>query len=414
MSHAADCVNRLSDLAGISVGRKAENDWQAIEGAIGLQLPEDYKLLVDLLPDGWFRAFVRVLRPGKSSDGLIEFLDSDTSNRLEDMRQRRADEQGVFPYPIYPEPGGLLPWGSAIRGALFFWLTGPADPGDWPVITASAEWDYWDRFDGMVCEFLVQVAAGRYDASGFADGPITQVTDAAGAYHLAGRAVDLATRMPVFRPIVKRQPARPTSGPRADFWLRRLLELGADRLPVNEFAALRQLIGPDPSGVRQVDWAEVQAQLGYGLPSDYRAFVDTYGPGTFGDLLIAAPGAGGKADLFALLEGKSAQVRGLARHEWDTPIYPEPGGVISWGETTGGYTCGWAPTSTDPDQWSVVVIAPGAALNSYTFRPGLSFSALLKEHKEHAEQHPGLDLGIIPPRDPSAAQVRFTPYRPGR
>lgn len=36
----------------------------------------------------------------------------------------------------------------------------PGDPADWPVITASAEWNYWDRFDGTVCEFLVEVAAG--------------------------------------------------------------------------------------------------------------------------------------------------------------------------------------------------------------------------------------------------------------
>jgi len=282
------------------------------------------------------------------------------------------------------------------------------------VITASAEWDYWDRFDGTVCEFLVEVAAGRYDASGFVDGPITQVADAAEAYQLVGQAVNLAVRGPVFKPIAERQPARQPSGPRADFWARRLLELGADRLPVDEFAALRELIGPVPPGVRKVDWAQVQARLGCGLPADYRAFADTYGPGAFGDLLIAAPGAGGEVDMFALLERKSAQVRGLARHEWDIPIYPEPGGVISWGETAGGYTCGWAPAGADPDDWSIVVIAPGTALNSYTFQPGLSFSALLKEHKEHTEQHPGLDLGIIPPRDPSAGKVKFTPYRPGR
>jgi hypothetical protein len=226
MTHAADCVNHLGGLADISVSRKAEVDWPVLEERIGLRLPEDYKLLVEMLPDGWFRGFVRVLRPRKSADGGMELLHSEAAHRLEDMRQWRAGGYGTFPYPIYPEPAGLLPWGSAIRGALFFWLTGPGDPGDWPVITASAEWDYWDRFDGTVCEFLVAVATGRCDARGFADGPITQVTDAGGAYQIEGQAVDLITREPVFKPIAERQPAQQSSGARPDFWVRRLLDLG--------------------------------------------------------------------------------------------------------------------------------------------------------------------------------------------
>jgi len=47
----------------------ASYDWPAIERAIGVPLPGDYKLLVELLPDGWWRGFVRPLRPGMSGDG---------------------------------------------------------------------------------------------------------------------------------------------------------------------------------------------------------------------------------------------------------------------------------------------------------------------------------------------------------
>jgi hypothetical protein len=138
---------------------------------------------------------------------------------------------------------------------------------------------------------------------------------------------------------------------------------GLDRLPVNELAALRELLGPPPPGV-PVDWAAVHARLGVGLPSDYRAFIDIYGPGIFGDIRIAALGAPGEMDLFALLERKYHQVRGLPRGEWDPPYYPEPGGTICCAETTGGYTCGWAPASADPDRWTVVAIAPSPTLNA--------------------------------------------------
>jgi hypothetical protein len=193
-----------------------------------------------VLPDGWFRGFVRVLRPGGTGARGAGFLDPDAANRLEDMRRWRAEGHGTFPYPIYSEAGGLLPWGSGVRGGLFFWLTGPGDPDEWPVVAASAEWDHWDRFDGTMCEFLVEVAVGRYEASGFADGPLRQVLDADGVYQVTGQPVELAARAPVFRPVAGRAPGGPPSGQRPDFWVRRLQELGPSRRPADEFPALQR------------------------------------------------------------------------------------------------------------------------------------------------------------------------------
>src|SRR5262249_25278590 len=173
-------------------------------------------------------------------------------------------------------------------------------------------------------------------------------------------------------------------------------------------AALRELIGAPPAGVARMDWARVRARLGFGLPADYREFIDTYGPGTFGDIRITAPGAPGEMDLFALLERKYSQVRGVVRVGESPPFYPEPGGTVSWGETTSGWACGWAPTSADPDEWTVTAIMPTKNLRGFIFQPGLSFSSMLKEH---AEQDP-VSHGLVPPRDPSAGPVEFVPYRP--
>jgi hypothetical protein len=259
-------------------------DWPTVEDSIGLRLPEDYKLLTALLPPGWFRRFARLLQRGQSGQ----------------------------------------------------------DPDDWPVIAATEEYDHWDRFDGTACEFLTEVAAGRYDASRFTEGPIRQVMDAT-EVHITAQPIDLAKRGPVFQADPPRPVPRPPSGTRPDFSLRRVLDLGSDRTPASEFAALAELAGPPPPGVVPVDWAAVHARLGSTLPSDYRAFADRYGAGTFGDVKIAVPGAGGDLDLFALIERKAAQIRGLPRHEWSAPLYPELGGAICWGETTDGYTCGWAP-----------------------------------------------------------------------
>jgi hypothetical protein len=72
--------------------------------------------------------------------------------------------------------------------------------------------------------------------------------------------------------------------------------------PADEIAAVRALIGDPPVVVPDVDWDGVHARLGLRLPAEYRAFIDSYGPGTVGDIRIMAPGQPAEWDLFALLD----------------------------------------------------------------------------------------------------------------
>jgi hypothetical protein len=401
----AECVQELAEQAWITLERRITYDWPEIERGISLRLPADYKLLAEYFPTGWFRRFVRLAKPERPV-GEPQRLDSFAMEQLETLREWRAAGHGSFPYPIYPEPGGLLPWGAVREGGYAFWLTEPAaDPDGWPVVVVSQECDYWDRFDGSVCEFLSTVATARYDARGFTERPLKVVIDPFGVRQ-AGQPITLADR-PVFEPdSIPSDEELPARGTQPDFWLTRLQKLDGGSPPANEMARLRELIGTPPIEVPKVDWAAVHARLGFRLPTDYREFIDTYGPGTLGDIRITAPGAPGDLDLYGLLQRKYAQVRDLER--WaavDPPFYPEPGGAVCWGETVGGWTCAWAPVSADPDEWTVTAIMPTWNLRGLSFQAGLSFSAMLREH---ADQDP-VQHGLVPPRDPSAGPVTFTP-----
>ena len=116
----------------------------------------------------------------------------------------------MFPYPLFPEPGGLLTWGYIATSGRAMWLTGSRDPDEWPVVAATEECDYWDRFDGTACEFLIAVATARYDASGFIQGA---TIDAQGV-RLPMRPMDLSEQ-PVFvrsspPPVPEPPPVPPT------------------------------------------------------------------------------------------------------------------------------------------------------------------------------------------------------------
>jgi hypothetical protein len=69
------------------------------------------------------------------------------------------------------------------------------------------------------------------------------------------------------------------------------------------------------------------------------SFVDRYGGGTYGDITIAGADA-----LGALLERAYAKLRDPEHGTHDVPVYPEPGGLVTWGRPmTGGSAPGRRP-----------------------------------------------------------------------
>jgi hypothetical protein len=394
------CLYRLADLAGIQLGDRVSFDWDVIERDLGLQLPADYKLLAERLPPGWFREFARLERPERTDDwprGCF-FLDEFGEQVMESVREWRANGDPV-PYPVYPEQGGLLRWGGIERGGYAFWVTDPAvEPESWPVVIASQIGEVWTKFDGPVCDFLVEVAEARFDTTGFTTGPVRVV----GGRKTASPIV-LSAR-PVFEPDA---PPRPVAAPErrvpdSGFWASRQQHFS--RPPVSEMAVLREFLGAPPGKVQPVNWGQVRSRLGTGLPADYREFIDTYGPGWLGVIQIMAPGAPDGWDLFALLQRKYEQVRYLERNSaGDPPFHPEHGGTISWGETADGWTCCWAPAEADPDAWNVVALMPTPNLRGYELIGGVSFSSLLRQYIEG-------QVNLLPPA-PGRRPPRFTPYR---
>lgn len=70
---------------------------------------------------------------------------------------RREDFSEQVPFPLWPEPGGLLPWGSTDNNDHVFWLT-IGEPDRWPVVATN--WDEWWVCSGGMQSFLVNVLNG--------------------------------------------------------------------------------------------------------------------------------------------------------------------------------------------------------------------------------------------------------------
>ncbi|WP_020469155.1 SMI1/KNR4 family protein [Zavarzinella formosa] len=136
----------------------AEGDWGAIEKAVGSRLPADYKEFIGTYGAGWVKGliihspFVWVAH-GREVRKTWENWAS--------MYQDYAQYGGVeITYPVFPQAGGLLPFGSLADANTLNWLM-VGEPDQWPFV-------YYDRDDGFfqvnglsATEFILEAVTQR-------------------------------------------------------------------------------------------------------------------------------------------------------------------------------------------------------------------------------------------------------------
>ncbi|MEV0975052.1 SMI1/KNR4 family protein [Microtetraspora glauca] len=137
-----------------------------MEDEVGLTFPSDYREWLTRYTEVQLDGFLYIIHPGgrpeKSAltqaremlDPLV-FVTEDL-----DPIWLVGDQGGgaeVNPFPVYPNPGGLYPWGVTDNGDTCLWLT-DQDPEKWTVvITDGADW--W-QFKGSFSDFLVGLLKG--------------------------------------------------------------------------------------------------------------------------------------------------------------------------------------------------------------------------------------------------------------
>ncbi|MFJ3513934.1 SMI1/KNR4 family protein [Streptomyces sp. NPDC090131] len=133
----------------------ARGDWTAAEAALGVRLPGDYKWMVATYGWGEFCDLLYLHTPfGTSRHNGIEW------QRAHHLTQSAERDVECYPYPLHPEPGGLLVWGTTMDADRLCWLTDGEAPEEWPVVVWSSEGWYETHRTGAAA-FIEGWAAGR-------------------------------------------------------------------------------------------------------------------------------------------------------------------------------------------------------------------------------------------------------------
>ncbi|MFJ8172581.1 MULTISPECIES: SMI1/KNR4 family protein [unclassified Streptomyces] len=137
-----------------AVAVDGHGDWAEAEHRLGTPLPEDFKQLVATYGRGDFWGALCLCTPF-GDDNPVPL----TADLLDDYGPLRDGHPEDYPYPLFPEPGGLLAWAVTESAAHVCWLTeGP--PGSWPVVIWSRDDDY-ERFDCGAGAFLDGLTSRR-------------------------------------------------------------------------------------------------------------------------------------------------------------------------------------------------------------------------------------------------------------
>ncbi|WP_158847928.1 SMI1/KNR4 family protein [Saccharothrix deserti] len=146
MAHAPrrSYVDEICELVGWQAGDfRPELDWTTVERELGTPLPSDYKELLTRFPSGGFRD-IMFSNPGEGTEECAN-LKRENAELLEIFADEDLGYLRGVSYRLFPEPGGIYPWGSDGAGGTFWWVTGSADPDDWHV--AYNDRDRWHDED---------------------------------------------------------------------------------------------------------------------------------------------------------------------------------------------------------------------------------------------------------------------------
>ncbi|NMO04079.1 hypothetical protein HH308_22955 [Gordonia sp. TBRC 11910] len=142
-------------------------NWTDVRKRFGLNLPDDYELIVERYGAGRFDGALTVWVPdGRGGDDLFAFATA-AAEELEDARDGA-------PTHLWTEPDGsecavdlgtgammFTPWGAAVGGYYGYWHRNHKDPNKWPVLFTDLDGVWLYHRQGLA-QFMVDLLDGKF------------------------------------------------------------------------------------------------------------------------------------------------------------------------------------------------------------------------------------------------------------
>ncbi|MDM5247652.1 MULTISPECIES: SMI1/KNR4 family protein [unclassified Lysinibacillus] len=132
--------------------------WKEAEKELGTKFPSDYKEFISIYGTGGVCGFLWIYSPFSSNENLNFFIGSkEDNNAYFTSKQEFPDD---FPRNLFPEEGGLLPWGVTDNGDVLNWITSD-NPEKWSILVYEGRSGVSYEYKNSLAEFLYDVWSGN-------------------------------------------------------------------------------------------------------------------------------------------------------------------------------------------------------------------------------------------------------------
>lgn len=163
IAYALEQLHALAPPPSSPVATGTSSGWSDVERALGSSLPCDYKAIIDSYGAGEFGDQFALLNPFDSD--ISNYL-GDVSSLLDTYKDGRVHSPEQCPFPVWPEPGGLLTAGADMNGGTAFWVTF-GKPDEWTVVSydwrGGYEYQHYNmNLIGLLIKWLSAVPSDKF------------------------------------------------------------------------------------------------------------------------------------------------------------------------------------------------------------------------------------------------------------
>lgn len=140
--------------------------WKEAEKELGSKFPADYKEFISTYGTGGVCGFLWVYSPFSENENLNFFIRSKEENDAYFISKQEFPDD--FPRSLFPEEGGLLPWGVTDNGDVLNWITSN-NPEEWSVLVYDGGTGESYEYKNSFTEFIFEILSGNINCNLFPD-----------------------------------------------------------------------------------------------------------------------------------------------------------------------------------------------------------------------------------------------------
>lgn len=171
LSDGADLLRRFEDIAGAPSIPPNSSRYVDFRAEIEIPLPDDYLAwasrysTIEVCNELLVTNLISTREQWSTKEDYSTQLDGlrltrDIVPERIDVLDEEARVIGPSPWlPIFPEIGGLFPWGNDRNAVLYMWDTRRDDPNQWTIVLYDGT---WCEFNCGFLQFLVNLLSGEY------------------------------------------------------------------------------------------------------------------------------------------------------------------------------------------------------------------------------------------------------------